>query len=146
MQVFNAIPAEGISQDELNTKFGKDVMKFAFANGMKKKLFALDKATKLVVKKAENPVDEDVEVLKKLVNGEEIDKKVAQALSKREFIKKNNIIFYTVTKGEKYQPERKKLENEITADMIKSESWKTAQLKPYNWNSLGKDVESGTNF
>lgn len=34
-------------------------MKFAFANGMKKKLFALDKATKLVMKKDENPVDND---------------------------------------------------------------------------------------
>lgn len=33
---------------------------------MKKKLFALDKATKLVVKKVENPVDEDQALLKKI--------------------------------------------------------------------------------
>lgn len=41
-------------------------MKHAFSNGMKKKLFKLDKPTKMVVRGEDSAVDEDQEALKKI--------------------------------------------------------------------------------
>jgi phenylalanyl-tRNA synthetase alpha chain len=60
-----------------------------------------------------------------------------EAIKKRKWIKIDSIKYYEITKGPKYQKERKKLEADLTFDLLKSGNWKTTDFKEYNFNAAG---------
>jgi len=50
---------------------------------------------------------------------------------------------YEVTKGSNFALQRVKLETNLTADMLRTESWKNQQFKSYNFNSQGQVMAGG---
>jgi phenylalanyl-tRNA synthetase alpha chain len=64
-------------------------------------------------------------------------------LRKRKLVKLEKIISYTVKKGPKYAKEIPVEVTDLTADMLASGSWSTANFKPYNFNALGASQAPG---
>lgn len=52
-------------------------------------------------------------------------------------------IHYSVTKGPEFALEVKKLETDLTTEMLSSGSWKTQAYKKYNFNAAGALPEGG---
>lgn len=50
---------------------------------------------------------------------------------------------YRVTKGPNFTPVRQKLETQLTADMLRTGSWKETQFKKYNLNAVGQTPHGG---
>lgn len=50
---------------------------------------------------------------------------------------------YKVTKGSNYQPTKVKLETQLTAEMLRSGSWKETQFKKTNLNAAGQVTTGG---
>lgn len=50
---------------------------------------------------------------------------------------------YKVTKGSEFAPERVKMETSLTADMIRSGSWKDVKFKKINLNAAGAVTNGG---
>lgn len=64
-------------------------------------------------------------------------------LRKRKLIKMQKVISFKIEKGTKFALEIQKEETDLTADMIASGAWKTANFKPYNFKALGADQNAG---
>ena len=65
-------------------------------------------------------------------------------LKKRRLIKMQKRIFYRIGKGPKFALTVEKEETDLTAEMLKSESWQTAKFKRYNFKALGMDQHAGS--
>ena len=53
------------------------------------------------------------------------------------------IFRYIITKGDKFTTKVEKAATELTAEMIASGDWKTANFKPYNFEALGIQPPTG---
>lgn len=71
------------------------------------------------------------------------DQKVLTDLRKRKLITMQKVSIFEISKGPKYAKHFVKEETDLTADMLANGSWKTIQLKPYNFNAKGALAESG---
>ena len=71
------------------------------------------------------------------------DSKVLADLRKRKLIRPQKVLAYRLHKGPNFALEITKEETELTADMLASGSWKTANFKAYNFNALGADQHAG---
>ena len=71
------------------------------------------------------------------------DSKVLADLKKRKLVTLSKVISYTVTKGPKYAKEIPVEVTDLTAEMLQSGEWETANFKPYNFNALGASQSSG---
>lgn len=71
------------------------------------------------------------------------DKKVIEQLKKRKLLNTVSLKSYKVTKGDNYQPVRQRLETDLTAEMLRTESWKETQFKKFNFNSVGLHPSGG---
>jgi phenylalanyl-tRNA synthetase alpha chain len=95
---------------------------------------------------AENPVDDDKTNLNKFLQNANIDahdKKTVDAYKKRKHLNVKSIKTYKVSKGDSYSTERKKLETELTATMLRTGAWKETQFKKYNFNAEGSAGNGG---
>jgi phenylalanyl-tRNA synthetase alpha chain len=130
-------------------KVGKEFAKIGFAKAMQKKWVQLCGAqkenVKRIVKDAEL-IDEDRTLLLAIQanpDPEKHDKKVIDNLKKRQLLNLVSKKSYRVTKGPNYLPQRQKLETQLTADMLRSGSWKETQFKRYNLNAVGQAPQGG---
>ena len=71
------------------------------------------------------------------------DKKLVDLFKKRKQITVASAKSYKVTKGLNYQPVRAKLETQLTAEMLRTGSWKNAQFKKTNTNAVGLAPQGG---
>ncbi|KAI4223500.1 MAG: hypothetical protein L6R36_005379 [Xanthoria steineri] len=71
------------------------------------------------------------------------DSKVVSDLRKRKLITMQKVITFEIKKGPKFSKEFIKEETDLTADMLATGAWKTAKLKPYNFNAMGAPTMSG---
>ena len=71
------------------------------------------------------------------------DTKTLNDLKKRKLVTLSKVIHYTVSKGPKYAKEIPVEVTDLTAEMIASGSWETANFKPYNFNALGANQDAG---
>lgn len=71
------------------------------------------------------------------------DAKILAELKKRKLIKMSKALIFTFQKGPNFALEIPKEETDLTADMIVSGAWKTANFKPYNFKSLGPEQSAG---
>ena len=142
-RIFRGIPEEGITKVDLENKF-KDIFQFGFQNGMKKKWFAINKEKGVVLKSKPNVDDEDQVILRNIDSkvGEQ-KKEVIDALKKRKLISQAVTKFFKVLKGPKYQPSVVEKASDLTTDMIMNKKWEEQEFKEYNFNSLGKEIETG---
>lgn len=72
------------------------------------------------------------------------DAKTLNELKKRKLVTLTKVIHYTVTKGPKYAKEIPVEVTDLTADMLASGAWETANFKPYNFNALGAPQDAGS--
>ena len=131
---------------DVNAKLGKDGklgQARAFKNGWIKK----NENNELEVnEKGKNDVEDTTQVeLKAIVEGkaDSLDKNVVNDLKKRKLITPKKLTDFEVVKGAEFSLEIKKLETDITSDMVVTGSYKDLEFKPYNFNSQGLEVQSG---
>lgn len=61
------------------------------------------------------------------------DKKIIDQLKKRQLLNVISLKSYKVEKGPNFSVERKKLETDLTAEMLRTGTWKDASFKKYNF-------------
>ena len=71
------------------------------------------------------------------------DVKVLADYKKRKLVKTEKVILYTFRKGAKYAKEIPVEVTELTAEMLADGTWKTANFKPYNFDSQGALQNNG---
>ncbi|KAK9465769.1 tRNA synthetases class II core domain (F)-domain-containing protein [Lipomyces arxii] len=111
----------------------------AFKNGWIKK--DGDKLVSNVSSKPEDVTAKDLGIIKQ--TGTLDNAKELAELRKRKLIVKGKKVSYSVEKGPEFALEIKKLETDLTPEMIQSGAWKTATFKPYNFDAEGAPTQSG---
>lgn len=76
-------------------------------------------------------------------SGKLADAKVLADLRKRKMVKLDKKLSYVVKKGPKYAKEVPVEVTDLTADMLASGAWETANFKAYNFNALGGSQTPG---
>lgn len=71
------------------------------------------------------------------------DTKVVNELKKRKLVKVHKAFHFKISKGDKFALEIAEEKTDLTADMLQSGEWKTANFKPYNFKALGADQNAG---
>ncbi|KAG9015488.1 Phenylalanyl-tRNA synthetase, beta subunit, cytoplasmic [Tulasnella sp. JGI-2019a] len=69
--------------------------------------------------------------------------KVIADLRKRKLVIQKKLLWFTVSKGPNYSTSSAKLETDLTAEMLQSGAWKTAQFKKYNFDAEGAPPMGG---
>ncbi|KAK1636729.1 tRNA synthetase class II core domain-containing protein [Colletotrichum phormii] len=144
-RVFEAVrkALEGLTVQELEAAVGdKNVAKNGQGKAFKEKWIKKNGDGKFVAN-ADSIQDVVQAQLKQILETKTHEPKVITDLKKRKLIKTQKVIAYKIQKGPEFALEIKKEETDLTADMIASGSWKTANFKPYNFKALGSDQNSG---
>jgi len=71
------------------------------------------------------------------------DPKTLADYKKRKLVTLSKVISYTVSKGPRYAREIPVEVTDLTAEMLASGEWRTANFKPYNFNALGASQNAG---
>jgi len=143
--VYNAVPAEGIPQPDLmktspNAKVG-------FSKAMSHGWIVLDKSgdKPLVKRKVNSIVDTVQNHLKDLAGGnsQAITDAVRNEYKKRKLLQEVVTKSFIVSKGPEFATSLKKLEADLTVDMLSNGLWNTLKFKAYNFDALGAPPERG---
>ncbi|KAL2608294.1 hypothetical protein R1flu_026867 [Riccia fluitans] len=141
MQVFLAVPPEGITMAELKAKVGEKVFSVGQKNAMSRKWIQMQKP--LIVRRVDSPEDSIRKHLMAVKEGQEVSPEVIKELKSRKLISRKLWKGYEVTKGLKFALKRSKPVTDVTRDMLRSGSWKVHEYKEYNFDALGLPVEGG---
>ncbi|KAF4962098.1 hypothetical protein FSARC_9799 [Fusarium sarcochroum] len=144
-RVFEALrnAVEGLSIQDLEKAIGdKTVTKVGQGKAFKEKWIKKSSDGKLVAT-AEKIEDVTRAQLQQIKDTKTHEPKILTDLRKRKLIKLQKVISFKIEKGSKFALEIQKEETDLTADMIMSGSWKTANFKPYNFKALGADQNAG---
>lgn len=119
--------------------------KVGFSKAMSAGWITMDKATKLIKKQVETINDTVQAHLKALATGDlsEINDKLKQEYKKRKLVQEVIIKSFLLTKGVEFSTEIKKLETDLTTEMLTSGSWQDLKFKDYNFDALGAPPECG---
>lgn len=71
------------------------------------------------------------------------DAKLFSDYKKRKLVISTKVITYNVSQGSKYAKEMPVEVTDLTADMLASGDWQTANFKPYNFKALGASQNAG---
>ncbi|KAK9453621.1 tRNA synthetases class II core domain (F)-domain-containing protein [Dipodascopsis uninucleata] len=111
----------------------------AFKNGWVKK-----EGDMLVSNVSDKPNDATADDLKTIkMTGSLPNAKELAELKKRKLISKTKQITFNVDKGPEFALEIKKLETDLTSDMIQSGEWKSKSFKQYNFDAEGAPTLAG---
>lgn len=111
---------------------------------MKKKWFKVNKETQSLEKLVDHIEDTTREELREIQRtGTNKDANVLKDLKKRKQLTSTKMISFSVEKGPQFSTTVKKLETDLTADMITSGAWKSASFKKYNFEAEGAPVRGG---
>ncbi|KAK4258648.1 hypothetical protein QN277_005075 [Acacia crassicarpa] len=141
VQLFLAIPPEGISKEELQKKLDPSAFKIGCAQAAKNKWVELGK--QLISRKVEHVEDRVKELLLKVQEGQVIGSDDIKALKARKLIVPQTWNGYSVKKGPNYAPRRKKVVTDLTRDNLQSGEWKELEFKEYNYSAKGQPLEGG---
>ena len=147
VQLFNAVPPEGISMADIKVKLGK-VGDVGFRQAMQQRWVAIDKSSgqPVVMRKVETIEDKAVAIMRKIQdnpNNPGIEQGDIQQLAKRKLVTQLKWSTFKVGKGPKYALQRKRQATDLTADMIQKGTWKGEDFKEYNFSALGRIPEGG---
>jgi phenylalanyl-tRNA synthetase alpha chain len=143
--VYNAIPAEGISQSLImqtvpNAKVG-------FSKAMSSGWITVTKSTgeAIVTRKVDGIKDVVQQHLQLIMdkNPNEVTSAQKQEYKKRKLLQEVVTKSFLLGKGKDFRTCVEKAETELTQDMIANGSWKERKFKPYNLDSLGIAPERG---
>ncbi|KAF7840946.1 phenylalanine--tRNA ligase alpha subunit, cytoplasmic [Senna tora] len=141
VQLFLAIPPEGISKEELQKKLEPTAFKIACAQAAKNKWVEMGK--QLISRKVEKVEDRVKDLLLKIQEGQVIGSEDIKALKGRKLIVPQTWKGYSVKKGPNYAPRRKKVVTDLTRDNFQSGEWKELEFKEYNYTAKGQPLEGG---
>lgn len=143
VEIFEAVPSEGIRPEELEARMDKQVFSIGRNYAMKNKWLSLSKEGNITllkrkVAKVEDKIRQQLLAIK---NGEEIHD--AEALKKRTLIKRQVWKGFSVKKGSKYAPQRIKPATDLTRDLLQKGNWDNVEFKEYNFSALGQPLDCG---
>ncbi|CAD7702528.1 unnamed protein product [Ostreobium quekettii] len=140
VQVFNAIPQDGIDLKDLQEGLDKVVSAAGFKQAMQLKWIKCDKSTgsTTVLRLAEFVEDRVQALLQSVADGEDLPKADIDLLKKRRLIRPQSWKTYKLVKGPKFALEKRKPATELTHEMLKTGAWKDLEFKPYNFDALGQ--------
>ncbi|KAG9203074.1 Phenylalanyl-tRNA synthetase, beta subunit, cytoplasmic [Epicoccum nigrum] len=143
-KVWKAVKEAGkIAIKELPNIVGKDSASVGQGNAFKNKWIKKD-GTDLVLVATEEPEDSMRALLKNIQESQTVsDAKQLNDLKKKKLVTVTKVITYTVTKGPKYAKEMPVEHTDLTADLLASGAWETANFKPYNFAALGAQQDAG---
>ncbi|KOB64531.1 Phenylalanyl-tRNA synthetase alpha subunit [Operophtera brumata] len=139
-----SIPDAGIPQAEVmktvpNAKVG-------FSKAMSSGWILIEKSggPPLVKKKVDTITDTVQEHLNEIKKGiDNLPDNVRNDYKKRKLLEQVIVKSFLLSKGPQFSTTIKKLETDLTSEMLLSGAWKTLQFKPYNFDALGQPPESG---
>ncbi|KAK6939458.1 PheRS, DNA binding domain 1 [Dillenia turbinata] len=140
VQLFLAIPPEGISREDLQKKVESSIFKIACSQAMKNKWIEMGKQ---VSRKVQNVDDRVKDLLIQVQSGELISQEDIEALKKRKLIAPQTWKGYSLRKGPNYAPKRKKAATDFTKENLQRGDWKDWELKEYNFEAKGQLAEGG---
>ncbi|KAJ7537884.1 hypothetical protein O6H91_11G026100 [Diphasiastrum complanatum] len=140
VQVYKAIPLEGISREDLQKKLDVSVFKIGFAKAMGNKWL---ETKPLVSRKVSNVEDQVQQQLVHIRNGQDLAAADIDALKKRKLIIPLIWKGYSIRKGTSYAPKRTKAATDLTREVLQRGTWKDLVFKDYNYNALGQPTEGG---
>eukprot|EP00250_Pteridium_aquilinum_P018121 c23955_g1_i1 orf=1059-2546(-) len=143
VQVFEAVPPEGIRVAELEARMDKHVFSLGKNIAMKNKWLTLSKEGNVpLLKRAVAQVEDKIkQQLLSIEKGEEIQN--TDALKKRTLIKRHTWKGCSIRKGSKYAPQRIKPATDLTRDLLQKGNWDNVEFKEYNFSALGLPSECG---
>lgn len=143
--VFNLIPNDGIEQSEL-LKMSPNA-KVGFSKAMSHGWIMVDKSgkTPLIRKKVDSIDDIVRNHLIDIAAGKEINipNNVRNEYKKRKLLQEVITKSFILMKGKEFTTILKKLETDLTVEMLSSGLWKELKFKPYNFEALGAPTERG---
>uniref|UniRef100_A0A8C2EM82 phenylalanine--tRNA ligase n=1 Tax=Cyprinus carpio TaxID=7962 RepID=A0A8C2EM82_CYPCA len=144
-RVFNAIPDEGLPQNQL---MKMPSGKVGFSKAMSNKWIRLDKAHEggprvfKTVEAIEDTVRDKLQLVQKGQSAK-LEDKEKNELKKRKLLSEVTVKSYWITKGSSFSTTITKQETELTPEMIASGSWKEKKFKPYNFEAMGVAPDCG---
>ncbi|CAL0304234.1 unnamed protein product [Lupinus luteus] len=141
IQLFLAVPEEGIVKDELLKKVGPSLFKIGCAQAAKNKW--LDLGKQLITRKLQDVDDKVKHLLLQIQQGQGIGSDDIKALKARKLIVPQTWKGYSVKKGPNYAPKRKQVVTDLTRDNFQSGEWKELEFKEYNYTAKGQPLEGG---
>lgn len=115
-QVFQAVPHQGITMEELNQMLGDTVVKIGLGPCMKSKWVKKDK--NLIVRVVDNIRDETADLLRQLASGGELSEDDLKNLKKRKLVNQQVRKSYRIEKGVEFSERRQKRCADITREML----------------------------
>ncbi|KAK4741018.1 hypothetical protein SAY87_024606 [Trapa incisa] len=140
MQLFLAIPPEGISREELQKKLDPTIFKIGSSQAAKNKWLDMGKHISRKVQHAEDRVKN---VLIEIKDGKAPEAEDVKALKTRKLIAPLIWKGYSVRKGPNYAPKRKKVATDLTRENMQRGDWKDLEFKEYNFCAKGQPAEGG---
>ncbi|KAM1151841.1 hypothetical protein EV1_034179 [Malus domestica] len=116
VQLFLAIPPEGIPKEELQKKLDPSVFKIGSAQAAKRKW--VDMGKQLVTRRIQHVEDEVKNLLLQIQDGQAINQDEIKALKARRLIVPQTWKGYLVRKGPNYAPKRKKVATDLTRENL----------------------------
>ncbi|KAG8375032.1 hypothetical protein BUALT_Bualt10G0057400 [Buddleja alternifolia] len=148
---FSAVPPEGITRqklqetfpsrlpDTLDAKQKSAIYKIGSQQVMKNKWIEMGKSQ---VSRTVQHVDDRVkDLLIQIRNGEAVSAEDIDALKRRKLISSQIWKGYSVKKGPKYAPKRKKVATDLTRENLQRGDWKEIEFKEYNFLAKGQPTE-----
>ncbi|KAL9077880.1 MAG: hypothetical protein Q9157_003211 [Trypethelium eluteriae] len=142
-KVWEAVKRKGrIGLKELPNEVGAESAKIGQGNAFKLKWIKKDGDTLVPV--ANEVEDKTRQSLLEINEKRSLENTITlKEFIKRKLAKTNKVITYDVQKGSRYAKEIPVEVTDLTADMLASGEWKTANFKPYNFEALGAPQNSG---
>ncbi|CAK1579759.1 unnamed protein product [Parnassius mnemosyne] len=142
--LFRCIPENGIAQADLmktvpNAKVG-------FSKAMSSGWICIDKSggAPLVKRKVDNIQDTVQDHLNEIKKGiDNLQDNIRNDYKKRKLLQEITVKSFILSKGPQFATTIKKLETDLTSEMLQTGSWKQLQFKPYNFDALGQPPECG---
>lgn len=114
--------------------------KVGFSKAMSAGWIYLDKSggAPLVKRKVDTIVDTVQEHLIEVKKGiDNLTTNVRNDYKKRKLLQEVTVKSFLLSKGPQFSTTIKKLETDLTSEMLLTGAWKTLQFKPYNFDALG---------
>ncbi|XP_068624118.1 phenylalanine--tRNA ligase alpha subunit [Battus philenor] len=142
--LYRSIPDNGIPQAELmktvpNAKVG-------FSKAMSLGWILLDKSggAPIVKRKIDTITDMVQDHLNEIKKGlDSLPDNIRNDYKKRKLLQEITLKSFVLTKGPQFATTIKKLETDLTSEMLLTGSWKQLEFKPYNFDALGQPPECG---
>lgn len=133
-QAFHAVPPEGCTLVAFKGKVDNNISDVGFKQAMQCKWIGMVKGNEpMVERKVTSIIDTTRRFLEAVKAGEEIPlKELDNLIKRRKLVRRDTWKTYKVTKGELFTLKRKKVQSDLTKEMMMDGSWRTSEFKVYN--------------